>query len=128
MRRFPYDRTRSPAAPVLPLALGRPGTVGKAAAPALVDTGAELTVIPDRLARSLRLPMVNEMTVRGVTGAKRVRIYGAEVEIGGARLSIEVAGVGTQTLLGRDVLNRWTLVLRGPAQTLELDAGPEEAG
>ena len=127
-RRFPYDRSRSPAAPTLPVTLGRPGAAGKAAALAIVDTGAELSVIPHRLAGDLRLPVVGEVTVQGVTGSRRVRIYGADLEINGVRTSIEAAGIGTHTLIGRDVINRWTLLLRGPAQLLELDTGPEEAG
>lgn len=127
-RRFPYDRSRSPAAPVLPITLGRSGAAGKAAALAIVDTGAELSVVPDRLARNLRLPVVSEATVQGVTGSRRVRIYGAALEINGVTIPIEAAGIGTHTLIGRDVINRWTLVLRGPAQLLDLDSGTGEAG
>jgi len=127
-RQFPYDRSRLPAAPALPVTLGRPGAAGKVAALAIVDTGAELSVIPTRLTRSLRLPVIGEVTVQGVTGSRRAQIYGADVEIDGVRILVEAVGVGTHTLIGRDVLNRWTLLLRGPAQMLELDAGLEDAG
>lgn len=127
-RRFPYDRTRSPAAPVLPVAFGRVGAPARAAAAALVDTGAELSVMPERLARSLRLPVIGEVTVQGVAGSRRARIYGAELEVNGISLAIEVAGVGTHTLLGRDVLNRWTLVLRGPEGEVEIAAVPQRRG
>jgi predicted aspartyl protease len=127
-RRFPYDRTRSPAAPVLPVTFGRAGAPARAAAMALVDSGAELSVMPERLARSLRLPVLGEVTVMGVAGSRRARIYGAELEIDGLSLAIEVAGVGTQTLLGRDVLNRWTLVLRGREGELELVTDSERRG
>jgi hypothetical protein len=95
---------------------------------ALVDSGAELSVLPERLARNLRLPVLGEVTVQGVAGSRRARIYGAELEINGISLSIEVAGVGTHTLLGRDVLNRWTLVLRGPVGELEIAADSERRG
>lgn len=127
-RRFPYDRTRSPAAPVLPVTFGRPGAPARVAAVALVDSGAELSVLPERLARSLRLPVLGEVTVQGVAGSRRARIYGAELEINGISLSIEVAGVGTHTLLGRDALNRWTLVLRGPAGELEIATESDRRG
>jgi len=121
-RRFPYDRTRAPAAPALPVTLGRPGTVEKSALLAVVDTGTELTVIPDRVARSLRLPVTGEVTVQGLTGSRRVRIHGAELEINGVKLTIDAAAVGTHALIGRDVINQWTLILRGPTGILELDA------
>lgn len=127
-RRFPYDRTRSPAAPVLPVRFGRAGAPASAAAAALVDSGAELSVMPERLARSLRLPVIGEVTVQGVAGARRARIYRAELEVNGIGLSIEVAGVGTHTLLGRDVLNRWTLILRGPAGELEIATASPRGG
>lgn len=127
-RRFPYDRTRSPAAPVLPVRFGPPGAPASAAAAALVDSGAELSVVPERLARSLRLPVIGEVTVQGVAGARRARIYRAELEVNGVGLSIEVAGVGTHTLLGRDVLNRWTLILRGPEGELEIATAAPRGG
>lgn len=80
-----------------------------------------MSVIPAILARELQLPPLGEMLVHGATGrAIRVLVYRAELEVGGIRLSVPVAGVGRETLLGRDVINRWTLVLRGPEETLEV--------
>jgi len=86
-----------------------------------VDTGADITALPARLASELHLPVVGEVRVRGVTGAQRALLYGVELQVAGARVMVQAAGVGAHTLLGRDVLNRWTLVFRGPEQMLEVD-------
>lgn len=118
---FPYDRGRTPPAPVLPVRVAGPGGGGAAATPALVDTGADMSVIPARLAKDLRLPVVGELRVRGVTGSQRVSLYGVELDVAGITVAVQAAAMGTHMLLGRDVLNRWTLRFRGPEETLELE-------
>lgn len=127
VRGFPYDRSRTPAAPVLPVRVTGPGGQGGAASPALVDTGADMSVIPARLARELRLPVVGELRVRGVTGSERVPLYGVELEVGGMTVTVQAAAIGTHMLVGRDVLNRWTLRFRGPEEMLELEEGAAAA-
>lgn len=119
-QRFAYDRTKSPAAPILPVKI-RSARGATTAAPAIVDTGADISVLPARLARDLRLPVVGEAAVHGVTGSERVTLYSTEIEIDGISVPVEALGVGTHTLIGRDVINRWTLVLRGPQEMLELE-------
>jgi hypothetical protein len=118
--RFAYDRTQSPAAPILPIKIRAPG--GKtAAAEGILDTGSDISVLPARLARDLRLLVVGEVAVHGVTGSERVKLYTTEMEIDGVTVTVEAVGMGTHTLIGRDVINRWTIVLRGPQQMLELE-------
>lgn len=128
-RRFAYDGTKSPAAPVLPLKVKSPR--GRTAAiEGVVDTGSDITILPARLARDLRLVVAGEAAVHGVTGSERVKLYTAELEIDGISLTTEAVGMGTQALIGRDVINRWTLVLRGPQRILELDtdtSGPSSS-
>lgn len=120
--KFLYDVTQDPPAPVLPVRVGVSAGQWEAAVPFLVDTGADLTVIPARLARDLELPPLGEMTIEGATGrTARVPIYRAELEIGGIALPVQVAALGRETLIGRDVLNQWTLVLRGRAGELEIE-------
>jgi len=60
-----------------------------------------------------------------------VLLYGVELEIAGIRVPVQAAGIGTQMLVGRDVLNRWTLRFRGPEEILEVEAaaaGPGAGG
>ncbi|HXF81452.1 MAG TPA: aspartyl protease family protein [bacterium] len=121
-RAFPYNRARTPPAPVLPVRIAGPNRSAGAAAPALVDTGADLSVIPAALARDLRLAAVGTLRVRGVTGIERVPLYAVELEVAGLAVTLPMAAIGTHLLIGRDVLNRWTLRLRGPEETLEWEA------
>ena len=122
-QRFRYDRSKSPAAPILPVRIGVTAGRREAALAAIVDTGADISVIPAALAKDLHLPVVGEVTVRGLIGSERVPLYGTEIEVAGVGVPVQVAGMGAHTLVGRDVLNRWTLVLRGPQEALEIESG-----
>lgn len=82
-----------------------------------------MSVIPARLAQELRLPVVGQLMVRGVTGSARVQLYAADLEVAGISVAVQVAGLGENPLIGRDVINRWTVVLRGPEQSLEIETG-----
>ena len=82
-----------------------------------------MTVVSARLVRELRLPVVGEAALRGATGkTARVRIYRAELEVGNISLAARVAAYGREMLLGRDVLNLWTIVLRGRPGELEIES------
>jgi predicted aspartyl protease len=90
----------------------------------LVDTGADVSVVPDGVARDLRLPVVGQIAVRGITGPLRnARVYAAEVEAGGGRNLVEVVGMGGDALIGRDLLNQWTVTLRGPRLVMDVVIG-----
>ncbi len=86
---------------------------------ALVDSGADITVVPEGLVQVLGLPPVSEVMICGVAGTARVPVYAAELEAVGTRRIVEVV-VGVDMLLGRDVLNRWVVTLDGPAKVLRV--------
>ncbi len=117
-----YDLQRTPPAPVLPIRLGRPGTDPNVLLAALIDTGADATVIPPALATSLDLPVLAEVAVAGTGGlSQRARVHAAVVEVGGSHWPIQVLALGGEALVGRDLLNQWVATLRGPAQILEIE-------
>lgn len=121
-RDFPYDSRRTPPAPVLPLRVGTPGVEPSVAVPALIDSGADITVLPHTLVASLNLPQVGYLTVQGVGGmTQRALVYAAEIEVRGLRRIVEVVGMGGETLLGRDVLNLWVVTLDGPRRVLRVE-------
>jgi len=122
--RVAYDTRRQPPIPVLPVRVGAVAGLGSSAVLSIVDTGADITVIPARLARDLGLAATGEIQVRGATGAAvRAPLYAATVHVVGCALTLPVVGLGREAILGRDVLNRLTVVLRGPEAVLDV-AGP----
>ncbi len=121
MAHFGYDTDFSPPAPVLPLRDGAPRGRASVLLPALVDSGADITVVPLQLAVDLELPAVGSMTVYGFGGeALPAVIYAATLQIGGAEEIAEVLAVGDEGLVGRDLLNRWRVTLDGPRLRLTL--------
>lgn len=119
-----YDRTAEPPAPVLPVRLSAPGSNESVLLSALVDTGADITVIPAGMPRRLGLPLVGTVAVRGVAGARaRCPIFAARLVVDGHEEFVEVIGLGREALLGRNLLNRWLVRLDGPRTRLRLGHG-----
>jgi predicted aspartyl protease len=120
-QRIPFDTSFDPPAPALPVGIGgiEPGAPS-ALLHMLVDTGADCTLIPERIAASLQLPLVDRVDVHGVGGTAHAQVYAARVRIAGLRAVVRVIALGDEALLGRDLLNRMTLELDGPAETIKI--------
>lgn len=128
MPRYPYDKRYSPPAPVLAVRVGRPGTLPDVFLPALVDTGADISVLPEGLPARLGLPVVDRVSVVGVGGLPHpFPVYAAEVALNGYRKIIRAVSLGTTPLIGRDLLNSITVRLDGPGATLEVELPPMAA-
>ena len=125
MTRARFDDSFEPPAPVLPVRIGGiDPRAPTALVRMLVDTGADCTLVPARLARSLRLPYVDKIEVQGVGGAVRsARVYAARIRLGPLRLVTRLAAFGDEALLGRDLLNRLTLHIDGRAGTISIAPG-----
>jgi predicted aspartyl protease len=120
-----YDRSYYPPAPVLEIRLGPPGerlSVGPLRA--LVDTGADTCVVPSRFIEPLWLPIDSEQHLVTPGGTRqRVDVYILDIGIGGLRLpGIEVAALRSNddVILGHSVLNKLTVILDGPRETIEV--------
>jgi predicted aspartyl protease len=114
---YAYDDSYQPAAAVVPLRIGAPADDMPVLVSALVDSGADLSVVPAVLARQLALPVTDVLDVRGVGGESRTAtVHAAEVEIDGAPELIEVIALGTEALLGRNLLNAFVVTLDGSRQ------------
>jgi predicted aspartyl protease len=90
---------------------------------ALIDTGAQRTVLSPEAVRKAGLSKINETDVRGVGGVVKAGVYVASLQFPRCDLSgIEVLEVSCcelphilyHCLLGRDVLSRWKFVYDGP--------------
>jgi predicted aspartyl protease len=105
--------------------VGRPGDVPTVFLSALVDTGADISVLPQGLPARLRLPAVDRIVVAGVDSLPHpLPVYAAEVALNGYRTVIRAVSLGTTLLIGRDFLNRITIRLHGPEAILDVDLPP----
>ncbi len=123
-----YLRQYFPAIPSLPIRLGYPEeSLSLGPLDAILDTGADGTLIPQVLLDELGAPLVDQIWVRSQWGESRqAGLYTIDLSISDIRLpAIEVVGVpGSEIILGRDVLNRLRLLLDGLAgETKNADAG-----
>jgi hypothetical protein len=126
MMRYNYNRQVEPPAPFVHVSLKCLET-GKSIdnLPALIDIGADRTVIPGGLVDLLGLVPLEELRVAGLGGQVfSVPTYKVELTIR-TLLPQKVLLIAHDAepfiLLGRDVLNRHRLLLDGPGLTLEID-------
>ncbi len=91
--------------------------------PALIDTGAQRTVVSPEAVRRVALSKINEATLRRAGGLTTVGVYVASMSFPRASFkAIEVMEVSCcdlplpliQRLLGRDILSRWVFTYNGP--------------
>jgi len=119
----PYDSTYRPPFPVLAVVLrSEDGTVGPLAA--LLDSGADATVVPSHLLEEIAALEGEQATLRSHFGDTRlVQTYLANIEVDGHVLpGVYVVGddEGDEIILGRDILNKLPLFLDGSQQQTQI--------
>lgn len=121
-QRFAYDGVGyDPPAPVLPLRVAAPGSEAAVLLAALIDSGADCTMIPASIPRSLGLPHVDQVDIEGIEGHGRsAPVHAALVEFAGRRVMARVVAYGTEAIVGRDLLESVTVVLAGPKRQLTI--------
>lgn len=124
---YRYDESYHPAMPVVELRLIAPESgQSSQSVHALVDSGADGSMMPVEVLDEIRALSVGTAVMRGLWGdRRRVNTYLVTLEIGGHLIrGVRVAGVATAmaAIVGRDVLNALTLTLNGPANMVELAA------
>jgi len=120
-----YSSDYVPPFPVVDIRLGVPGAkIVLGPVEALIDTGADATLIPVTYLKQVRAEEVDQASVRGQWGERRtVSIYSVAMEVGRHHFSATwVVGDewGDEVVLGRNVLNRLRLLLDGPAGLTEI--------
>ena len=95
---------------------------------ALIDTGATLTCIRDEMAQELNLKRVASGKIYSVARSHKCAVYTAELEMGPFKFLRSIVGMPAKNLeynclLGRDLLDRFTLVYSGPAKQFWLIDG-----
>lgn len=121
MTRVAFDTSFDPPACVLPVRIAGLDEHDPAALlRMLVDTGADCTLIPARIAKTLRLPLIDRVEIQGVGGkVVAAPVHAARVRLGALRAIARVVALGDEALLGRDLLNRLVMQIDGPAQIIE---------
>jgi predicted aspartyl protease len=125
MIRYLYNRQLDPPAPFVHITI-RTATASKELSeyPAQIDPGADRTVIPWQVVEELGLSEVRRIPI-GVIGGQVLNMptYLVEIEIRQLQpFDIEVVADKEErfTLLGRDILNNFRLLLDGPQLALEI--------
>jgi predicted aspartyl protease len=119
-----YSRNFNPPAPVIELSIIAPLSNTPSLSIALVDSGADITVIPARIVSQLKLRRVDSVPAFGFgKNVIKATVYAATLSVEGI-LKPKVYRVLSwnedYVLLGRDLLNQLITVLNGPNEELKL--------
>lgn len=130
MPQFDYNYSYDPMMPGLTVRFSVPGISQKSQPyPAIIDTGADATILPQSLLASLGARFVRYQRMVTLTGSvDQVRIYGVTVHIGeytvyGVRavgLPASLNPTADEIIIGRDVLNQLRVTLDGPGEVVEI--------
>ena len=124
---FRYVAEIEPPAPFVVVSIGHPcDSQWLDQLAARVDSAADRTIIPISIAEALQLEPSRELLMEGLGGHQvRLPAFAVQMRIQGlTAFDLEVASHSAEAivLLGRDVLNRYRLLLDGPNQKLEIDS------
>lgn len=122
---FSYDADYFPPAPSIEIWLGAPdAALAVGPIQALVDTGADVSIVPLHYIEPLNVQVDNRKYLRSQWGERRqVDTYWLDVGIGELRLpAIEIVAdeLGEDIIIGRNILNNLLVTLDGPNRLLEI--------
>jgi len=121
-----YSKEYDPPAPVLPISLAAPEEAPQIGPQsALIDTGADGTFIPTAFLEQLDVPVIYATNVRSHLSERlrRVSVHQIDILIDTIRLpGIDVVSDdwSNEIILGRNILNKLSLLLDGPQQIARL--------
>lgn len=123
---YAYDAAYDPAMPVVDIQIGRAMAETSLALTALVDSGADATMIPTHYLRQIHARRSRKKWMRGTTGERMlVDLYPISIQLGPlAQTHLEAVGdtQNEEVIVGRDVLNHLSVNLNGPASAVEIAA------
>lgn len=125
---IPYDKSFEPSAIVVPVTLtGVVHDRPQVTVQAIIDTGADISAIPNYLEERLRLYPFSRLQMEDARGHQEpVNTYEVKIMVADYRsLTMEVILVPFPfVIVGRDWLQDFYLLLNGPEQRLLLDDSP----
>lgn len=127
---IPYDDDYTPPAPVLTVRIVGSGGGKRPKSEtiqALVDTGADFTLLPLDLLQRINAPFIRSHRMRGLLGQSTpVDIYGVTVQVAHHTIkhirAIAIRDNAEEPILGRNVLNELVMQLDGPNELLLLES------
>lgn len=122
---FQYGREFFPPAPIIDITLiSLAESLRSDTLPAIVDTGADGTIVPIGYLDEIQASPTREVVIRSQWGERHAAmLYLVDVQIDDLTLpGIEVVGdeISDEVVLGRDILNRLRVLLDGPNQIVEV--------
>jgi predicted aspartyl protease len=122
---FHYDPTYYPAVPVIHIEVdGYDSLSGQRSLPAIVDSGADATMIPLPVLEAIGAAYKESTWMKGVAGGRvEVDLYLAAIRIGPHVIGgLHVVGIpaAREAIIGRDVLNQLIVTLNGLASVTEI--------
>ena len=120
-----YSTNYSPPIPICTVLLGAGGQEPQLGPiEALIDTGADITVVPVRYLRQVGVRPVDQSVARSLWGdSQLVHVYAVSLRVANLQIrALQVIGDahGNELILGRSVLNRLHVTLDGPASIVEI--------
>ena len=124
---YQYDHSHyQPPAPLARLTVRNPAdNTRQVTTDALVDTGSDITCLPKALIRAVGGEPASTYSVFGIDKVfiGFANSYFLEFEIASTKKLAEVAAVGDEPILGRNLINEFILQLDGPARKLSITSG-----
>ena len=120
-----YDLDYHPAMPIIEIGLSKPEDMQPSLfLTAIIDTGADATIIPLRVLKKMAAISVDDTYLKGITGSRRrVKLYAVSVYIGEHRVYVSrviADAKNDEIIIGRDVLNQLEVTLNGFAEVTEI--------
>ena len=123
---FDYDRDFVPSMPVAEIRIGRPRTEPQMSLRAMLDSGADATIIPEIYLKQVGARQNAKVWMRGAAHQRRlVDLYTVSLQLGDfeGRRMLVIGGIdGTEIIVGRDVLNHLIVTLNGLAALTEISS------
>jgi len=121
---FDYDHSYFPAMPVVEVAIWHAPTLPEVALTAIVDSGADITMVPVHYLQRIQARKSQRAWLHGTAATRRqIQLYIMSLRIGSyVQPNMRVVGDTQydQMILGRDVLNHLIVTLNGLAGVVEI--------